>query len=103
MSDPATQADRDELRSLKAKLAEQERIDRVRLDQIKSLQDLISGDLTPAGIEVARYRADVARLRSKLDRLVRAVEEYRTYAFKGGRTTAEILNEAIEAAKEVAP
>ena len=65
-------AERDEAR---AEVAEARRIDGVRLSQIASLQDIIRNDTTPAGVEVARFRAEVERLRCRVAVLERVRNE----------------------------
>lgn len=56
----------DELDALRAEVAEAKRLDGVRLSQIVSLQEIIRNDTTPAGVEVARFRAEVERLREQV-------------------------------------
>jgi hypothetical protein len=56
----------DELDAARAEVAEAKRLEGVRLAQIASLQEIIRNDTTPAGVEVARFRAEVERLRADL-------------------------------------
>jgi hypothetical protein len=55
-----------ELLAARAEVAEAKRLEGVRLAQIASLQEIIRNDTTPAGVEVARFRAEVERLRADL-------------------------------------
>ena len=55
-----------ELLAARAEVAEARRLDGVRLSQIVSLQEIIRNDTTPAGVEVARFRVEVERLRADL-------------------------------------
>jgi hypothetical protein len=56
----------DELDAARAEVAEAKRLDGVRLAQIASLQEIIRNDTTPAGVEVARFRSEVQRLRADM-------------------------------------
>lgn len=67
---------REQLQAVKAERDELQRIDAVRLDQIKTLQDIIRRDLTPAGIEVEQWRAERDQLRAQRDALLADTEGY---------------------------
>lgn len=66
---------RTERDAARAEVAEAKRLDGVRLSQIASLQEIIRNDTTPAGVEVARFRAEVERLRADLREAIRLLGE----------------------------
>jgi hypothetical protein len=68
-------ADTSERKAMAAELLAARELDVQRLKQIKILQDIIGGDLTPAGIEVARYREEIGSVKADRDRLRAELDE----------------------------